>query len=179
MDKQTIRREIREKKRTLTPERIEAASEQLCRMLTSHPAYQNANSLYCYLSYNQEVRTDPLLRQAQRDGKRIAVPKLYGDEMRFLWLDELAAVAPGRFGIPEPIANEPEADDETALVLMPGLAFDAKGNRCGYGRGYYDRYLEKHPLHPTAALCFDFQLLPSVPAEETDVPVGFVLSVPV
>ena len=53
--------------------------------------------------------------------------------MRFLWLDDLDAVAPGYYGVPEPVADGPEADDETALILMPGLAFDPEGRRCGYG----------------------------------------------
>ena len=68
---------------------------------------------------------------ALADGKRVAVPKVFdqGTTMRFLWLDDLDAVAPGYCKIPEPIADGPEADDETALVLMPGLAFDETGKR--------------------------------------------------
>ena len=121
MDKQTLRAEIRAKKRAMTPAQIEAASGRLAELLFAHPAYQAAKSLYGYLSYNQEVRTAKILQQAQKDGKRVAVPKVFGDEMRFLWLDDLSAVAPGAYNIPEPVADTPVADDETALVLMPLL----------------------------------------------------------
>ena len=117
MEKKDLRAFIRAKKRAMTSAQVEAASARLAEKLFQHPAYQAAKSLYGYLSYNQEVRTAAILRQAQRDGKRVAVPKVFGDEMKFLWLDDLSAVAPGAYNIPEPIADGPEADDETALVL--------------------------------------------------------------
>jgi 5-formyltetrahydrofolate cyclo-ligase len=116
-----------------------------------------------------------MLEQAIRDGKRVAVPKVYGDEMRFIYLDDLSAVEKGYAGIPEPVADDPVADDLTALVLMPGLAFDPVGHRIGYGGGFYDKFLAAEPNHPTLALCFDFQMLPSLETEEFDIPVDQVL----
>ena len=95
MDKSALRRTIREKKRAMTDQQIESASAELAERLFAHPAYQQAKALYGYLSYNQEVRTAAVLERAQWDGKRVAVPKVYGDEMKFLWLEDLAAVAPG------------------------------------------------------------------------------------
>ena len=176
MDKQALRAEIRAKKRAMTPAQIEAASGRLAELLFAHPAYQAAKSLYGYLSYNQEVRTAKILQQAQKDGKRVAVPKVFGDEMRFLWLDDLSAVAPGTYNIPEPVADTPVADDETALVLMPGLAFDPDGHRCGYGGGFYDKFLAAHPSHPTIALCYGFQMLDHLDVDAHDIPVDAVLS---
>ena len=178
MDKQALRAEIRAKKRAMTPAQIEAASGRLAELLFAHPAYRAAKSLYGYLSYNQEVRTAKILQQAQKDDKRVAVPKVFGDEMRFLWLDDLSAVAPGAYNIPEPVADTPVADDETALVLMPGLAFDPDGHRCGYGGGFYDRFLAREP-HPTLALCYDFQMVPRLPSQAHDIPVDAVLHCPV
>ncbi len=78
-------------------------------------------------------------------------------------------------GIPEPVADEPVAEDSTALVLMPGVAFTKSGDRMGYGGGYYDRFLAAQPEHPTVALCYDFQILESLPTEEFDIPVDIVL----
>lgn len=179
MDKQALRAAIRERKRALSEAQIEDCSARLARRLRAHPAYGAARSLYGYLSYNQEVRTMPLLAQAQRDGKRVAVPKVFGDEMRFLWLDDLEAVSLGYCGIPEPVADGPEADDPAALILMPGLAFDPAGRRCGYGGGFYDKWLAAHPGHTLGALCYDFQLLPRLETDAHDVPVDFVLSEPI
>lgn len=175
MDKQALRAQIREKKRAMTQQQIEMAGAALAQQLFSHPAYEKASALYGYLSYNQEVRTMPILEQAQRDGKRVAVPKVIDDTMVFLWLDDLSRVESGYCGIPEPVDNEPEADDETALVLMPGLAFDPTGRRCGYGGGFYDRWLEKHPGHPTLALCYGFQMFDRLDTDEHDIPVDYVL----
>lgn len=175
MNKQELRRSIREQKRAMSIEEIEARSAELGRLFAQCDAYKNAKTIYGYLPYNQEVRTVPMLEQALRDGKRVAVPKVYGDEMKFLYLDDLTQVSKGYSGIPEPIADSPEADDETALVLMPGLAFDPDGHRIGYGGGFYDKFLSREPNHPTVALCYSFQVLPRLETEEFDIPVDAVI----
>ncbi|MBQ9761819.1 MAG: 5-formyltetrahydrofolate cyclo-ligase [Oscillospiraceae bacterium] len=175
MDKSALRSAIRQKKRAMTENQIDAASERLGQMFASSELYQKAKTIYGYLPYNQEVRTVPMLQRAIRDGKRVAVPKVYGDEMRFIYLDDLSAVEKGYAGIPEPIADGPIAHDLTALVLMPGLAFDRQGHRIGYGGGFYDKFLAAEPTHPTLALCYDFQMLDHLETEEFDVPVDCVL----
>ena len=174
MNKTELRRMIREKKRAMTEAEINEKSARLGELFRASEAYQNARAIYGYLPYNQEVRTVPMLEQALRDGKRVAVPKCYGDEMRFIWLDDLDRVEKGYANIPEPIDDGPIADDPTALVLMPGLAFDPQGHRIGYGGGFYDKFLEKE-MHPTLALCYDFQMLAHLETEEHDIPVNTVL----
>ena len=175
MDKKQLRAQIREQKRAMTQAQIEEKSRALGALFRQSRAYQEANTIYGYLPYNQEVRTVPILEQALRDGKRVAVPKVYGDTMKFIYMEDLTAVEVGYAGIPEPIADGPVADDPTALVLMPGLAFDPQGHRIGYGGGFYDRFLAAEPDHPTLALCYDFQMLPALQTEEFDVPVDTVL----
>lgn len=175
MDKTVLRQKIRQKKRAMSLAQIEAASEKLGQMLFQTLQYQNAKTIYGYLPYNQEVRTVPMLEQALKDGKRVAVPKVYGDQMRFIYLTDLSQVSKGYSGIPEPVLDEPVADDTTALVLMPGLAFDKEGHRIGYGGGFYDKFLAQEPSHPTVALCYDFQILPEIKTEAFDVPVDCVL----
>ena len=176
MDKKALRAEIKAKKRAMTEEQIAATSDALAQQLYAHPAYKEAKSIFGYLSYNQEVRTMPMLEQAQKDGKRVAVPKVIDDTMIFIWLDDLSRVELGYCNIPEPIDNGPEAIDETALVMMPGLAFDPTGRRCGYGGGFYDRYLEQHPNHPTIAMCYGFQMFDELETDPHDIPVNYVLS---
>lgn len=173
-EKTALRREISEKKRALSPKQIKAASAVLAQKLFDHPLYQQADALYAYLSYNQEVRTDGIIRRAMREGKRVAVPKIVEGEMVFLWLTEDSVIAPGYKGIPEPVEGEP-AQAPDALVLMPGLAFTPDGARMGYGGGFYDRFLCAE-AHPTIALCYDFQLLSALPVAAHDIPVDAVLS---
>lgn len=175
MNKQALRAQIREKKRAMTEEEIVSRSMALTEKFLSTDAYRQAKTIYGYLSYNQEVRTGPLLAQALKDGKAVAVPKVCGEEMRFILMTDLDAVAKGYAGIPEPIADGPIAQDPTALVLMPGLAFDRQGRRLGYGGGFYDKFLAAEPNHPKIALCYDFQLLPALETDSHDIPVDLVI----
>ena len=175
MDKSALRKQIREKKRAMTEEQIVTASARLGELFRAHPLYEKAKTVYFYLPYNQEVRTVPMLEQALRDGKRVAVPKVCGDDMKFIYIDDLSCIAKGYCGIPEPVCDGPVADDPTALVLMPGLAFDPQGHRIGYGGGFYDKFLAAEPEHPTVALCYGFQMVEHLETEEFDVPVDCVL----
>ena len=175
MNKKELRAWIREQKRKMTPQQIESASRQLGQLLVETELYQKADTIYGYLPYNQEVRTVPMLERAIADGKRVAVPKVYGEEMRFIYLTDLNQVEKGYAGIPEPMEDAPVAEDKTALVLMPGLAFDPQGHRIGYGGGFYDKFLEKEPLHPKVALCYDFQVVEHLETEEFDIPVDKVI----
>ena len=175
MDKKELRSQIRQLKRAMTEEQINTASAKLGELFVNTAEYQNGKTIYGYLPYNQEVRTVPILERAIRDGKRVAVPKVYGDDMRFIYMDDLTQVELGYAGIPEPVADGPVADDPTALVLMPGMAFTEKGDRMGYGGGFYDKFLAAEPGHPTVALCYEFQMVKSLPTEEYDIPVDCVL----
>ena len=140
MEKTELRRLIRQKKRALTPEQIETASDRLAERLFRHPLYRQARTVYLYLSCNQEVRSAPILRRALADGKRVAAPCVEGERLRFRLLTADTPLVPDAFGAPEPLGS-PLVDDPTALVLLPGLAFGADGARLGYGGGFYDRLL--------------------------------------
>lgn len=175
--KKDLRCMIRQKKQSMPAEEIERRSVILCRRVLDSESYRNAGTIYGYLPFNQEVRTLPLLQQALLDGKRVALPKCYGRQMRFIYTDDLSRIQPSAFGAPEPVADSPVADDPTALVLVPGLAFDAAGHRMGYGGGFYDRFLSREPNHPTIALCYDFQLLPQLKTEPHDISIDTIFRV--
>lgn len=175
MNKADLRSHIRVLKRQMTEAEIAAKSASLKAQLLQTEAYRKAKTLYGYVNYNQEVRTLPILEQALQDGKRVAVPKCYGSEMRFIYISSLRQLAKGSFGIPEPIGDGPVGDDPQALVLMPGLAFDYQGHRIGYGGGYYDKFLSQEPEHPTIALCYDFQVRTDLETDEFDISVDTVL----
>lgn len=175
MDKTSLRKKIREQKRAMTETEIVERSEKLGVLFAASELYRNAQTIYAYLPYNQEVRTVPMLERAMKDGKRVAVPKVYGEEMKFLYITDLNRVEKGYAGIPEPMGDEPVAQDPTALVLMPGLAFDREGHRIGYGGGFYDKFLAAEPGHPTVALCYEFQMVERIQTEEFDIPVDQVI----
>ena len=176
MDKRALRLEINEKKRALSIGEIERRSAILAERLCATEQYREARALYVYLSFNQEVRTGPIIERARADGKRVAVPKVVSGDMRFIWLEPGTQLELSPFGIPEPVADGPVAGDPCALVLLPGLAFDRRGHRVGYGGGYYDRYLAAHPGHPTVALCYGFQLCDRLETEVHDIPADLVIT---
>jgi len=175
MDKKLLRQQIRAQKKAMTPEQIQVSSAALAEKFYASAQYAAAKTIYGYLPYNQEVRTVPILEQALADGKRVAVPKVYGDEMKFIYMTDLSLTEKSNMGIPEPVADGPEGDDPTALVLMPGVAFTEKGDRIGYGGGYYDKFLAREPEHPTVALCYQFQMVEELPTQDHDIPVDLVL----
>ena len=175
--KTEIREAVRRCKQSMTPEDICTRSHDLCQRVLQTEAYRNSKTIYGYLPFNQEVDLFPLLQKALDDGKQVALPKCFGKEMRFIQISDLARIQYSRFGAPEPIDDFPVACDDSALVIVPGLAFNIQGYRIGYGGGYYDRFLAKEPTHPTIALCYDFQLCDALEHEIHDIPVDTVFSV--
>jgi 5-formyltetrahydrofolate cyclo-ligase len=92
MDKKELRAQIRAQKRAMTEEQIRQKSEMLAEKFYASDLYRNARTIYGYLPYNQEVRTVPMLQRALADGKKVAVPKVYGEEMRFIVMEFIIQV---------------------------------------------------------------------------------------
>lgn len=176
LNKQELRAAVRQQKKAMVPEDIDKKSKELCRMVLQSEEYRNCNVIYGYLPFNQEVQLMPLLQQALADGKQVALPKCFGREMRFILTSDLSRVQFSAFGAPEPIDDGPVAAEKDALVLVPGLVFDRRGYRVGYGGGYYDRFLAQEPNHPTIALCYDFQRIDRLNPDPHDIPVDAVFS---
>ena len=177
MNKQQLRSAIRDRKKNLSPAQIACCSRQLCDMVRSTDAYKQANTIYGYLPFNQEVDLRALLQEALDEGKQVALPKCYGKDMRFILVQDLSDIRHSSFGVPEPAADGPVAPDKNGLVIVPGLVFDRRGYRIGYGGGYYDRFLSLEPGHPTIGLCYDFQLVDQLDPDPYDIPVDIVFSI--
>ena len=118
------------------------ADEQLTQCLLELPAFQEAKTLATYLSFDHEVSTAGLIEAALQLGKRVCVPRTYPQgQMEFVEYDP-DILEKTRFGLLEPnekgkLVEQSEID----LIHVPGLVFQSKGYRIGYGGGYYDRYL--------------------------------------
>lgn len=168
MEKKEIRREIRQKRSTLSSEELKKQSHRICIQLLRTELFLSASCIYAYIDCREEAMTQELICAAWAAGKRVAVPKVFGEELRFFYIRSYEELESGAFGISEPKENLREAMEEDALMLVPGVAFDRERHRCGSGKGFYDRYLAAHPDHPTIALALDFQILDAVPAEPYD-----------
>ncbi len=166
--KEEIRKQILSIRERTPKLAIEQKSGIICKRVTRLAAYQKADTIYTYVSMPKEVSTFPLIDAAWKDGKRVAVPKVTGDRMRFIILNSYEQLEEGHFHVLEPKFGL-EADDKQALLIMPGVAFDRHCHRIGYGKGYYDRFLKEEPSHDSLALAFAFSLLPEIPQQETDI----------
>lgn len=172
MTKQEIRLHIKALKEGLTLSDIEAYSQQMTSVFLASIEYKQCSRLFCYASFNQEVRTFTIIEKALADRKSVAVPKVLGDVIRFFDINSLEELYPSKLGIPEPEKQPevyPEAEKDN-VILVPGLAFDKKGNRIGYGKGYYDKYFAEYEEvnWSKIALAYDFQVMDQIPTEERD-----------
>ncbi len=169
MEKKEIRKYVFQKRQEMTQEECDKKSRKICKKILEMEAFQKAECIYVYMDFHKEVSTKMLIEEAWRQGKCVAAPKVFGEEMRYFVIHSYEDVKPGYFGVPEPVSQEEEAGDEEALLIVPGVGFDENRHRCGYGKGFYDRYLSVHTRHKTIAVGFEFQIVEEVPASPYDV----------
>lgn len=166
------KREIRNRILALRSQMPAQAWEEKTRAITarvlSHPWFQETETIYSYVDVRGETGTRRIIEEAWKKGKRVAVPRTRGEEMEFYYIQSWDELKCGRFQIPEP-ENGEQAEGRKGLVLMPGAVFDEQLSRIGYGGGFYDRYLEKHPHLHRMALAFECQVLPEIPTKPHDV----------
>src|SRR5262245_34543750 len=143
MNKPSLRAEAMRRRDALDDR--EQRSATLCQRILALPSYIAARAIHCYLPMRSEVDTRPLIADALAHGKRVAVPVVIpkADELSHAWLESLAAgaLAPGTFGTFNPRDSRPAAPGDWDVAIVPLLAFDRRGYRLGYGKGYYDRLL--------------------------------------
>lgn len=169
MDKETkkqIRKEIRGIKKNLGAERLLMMSAHVVETVESYADYRSAQVVMLYYPLWDEVDVRPLFDRALGQGKHVILPTVKGDDIIPVEIHKDTKWVVGEYDILEPVAEEYRG--EIDLVVVPGMAFDAQGNRLGRGKGYYDRFLALHPHAYRLGLCFEFQLIESVPAEPFD-----------
>lgn len=166
--KKVIRKQVFAARKAHTDQQIDDWSRKIAETVTALPEYSNSQRILAYADYNHEVMTKYIIEAAWNDGKEVAVPKVVGQDMVFYKLTDFAQLEKGYFGIPEPARGE-IVQWEEALMIMPGVAFDRQNHRVGYGGGFYDRFLEKHPYITRVAVAFEFQMMSEVPVEPTDI----------
>lgn len=180
-EKKILRKQISSVKKLIPLEEKIRRSDAVMERLREHPEYKKSKKILFYWSMDDEVFTKQTVIQAYNEGKEVYLPVVEGDNLRIRLFEGAAAMVAGEsFAIPEPSNESPEVFiDDIDLVVVPGVAFDAKCSRMGRGKGYYDRLLSaatKEGRPYTIGVCFDFQLVPKVPVEECDKPLDCVIS---
>ena len=149
-------------------------------------SYKEAQIIFVYSSMEKEIPTQRIIDTAIKDGKKVALPKIRtgvkaGAKMDFVFINKDTEYKAGVYGILEPDSDEfinvNDMSDKIEM-LIPGLCFDLRGRRIGYGGGYYDRYLTKYPedkFHITA-LAYEYQIFENLPVNENDKPVNLIVT---
>lgn len=178
--KSEIRRSKRALRKALPSDVRQRYSEQIALRVTLHPLFARCEFLFCYMACKEEVDLTLLMKAAWKSGKRVAVPRVLSEgEMEFFEIHGFDELSPGYAGILEPMPNKIPVevrDGQNVLVLLPGLAFDREGNRLGYGKGFYDRYLERHPSYHTMGIAFSTQCEEKLPATPHDEKVDLIMT---
>lgn len=176
MTKEELRRLVRSQKRMYSAPQLQAMSAEAVARLMALPQMAAAKTVMLYYSLPDEVSTHELADRLVERGKVVVLPVVTGPaEMelrRYCSADDLSM---GAFGIMEPTGEPFTSLAEIDLAVVPGMAFDTRGNRLGRGKGYYDRFLSQLPQATKVGLCFPFQKFPGVPTDENDVRMDLVI----
>ena len=149
---------------------VRKKSGRICEKLLASDWYAACDVLYAYYPLGKEPDSLPVIERALADGKTVALPRTgEGSAMEFYRITSAKQVAEGRFHVMEPLFSCPRIRAAQALVLVPGVVFDAQGGRYGYGKGYYDRYFARFPGLRRVAFAYENQMEPELDALKTDV----------
>lgn len=175
MDKRDLRSKYHKLRDEVAAHDRDEMSREITERLLGSNIYKNSKSIFCFCSMGSEVYTYDILKAALKDGKKVAVPKVLSNEgvMAAIKIEDLNALRPGRYNINEPCSND-EAND-VDLVIVPGLLFNKRGYRVGYGKGFYDRYLKGKNLL-SVGICFNFQVTDLDFQNEFDVTVDYIFT---
>ncbi|MFB3895084.1 MAG: 5-formyltetrahydrofolate cyclo-ligase [bacterium] len=182
INKSELRKQMIVWRKSLLWQDVIKRSEQIGVRLFSSTEFRQAKRIMFYVSYDNEVYTHTMIKHALKYRKQIFVP-MSQVNLHTLAISELLDfdndLAPSTYGILEPIPNSirTAAPKELDMVVVPGIAFDTKGNRLGHGLGYYDNFLRYLPLNvKTVGVAFQEQVVAALPITESDVPVQKVIT---
>lgn len=182
-EKKQLRKRILAQRNAMPLKVREEKSRKIMEALFAMPLYRESDNILTYVNYQSEVDTTDLVNKAFADKKRVFAPKVSGETMEFYQLTGIKDLKEGYKGIREPVSGQifgSESDTEQTLMLIPGAVFDENCRRIGYGKGFYDRYLnhmaETGILIHTLALCFECQVLPNIPSEAHDIRPQMILT---
>lgn len=178
--KKKLRKKIQNKRNSLPVRDRKKRSKIIAEKFFSTVYYNDSNNILIYYPFRSEIDVTIIIRQALENKKNIILPGVHNQELKLFYVDNLKKqLEMGAYGIMEPTIGLCRAAkiSDIDLVIVPGVVFDKNLNRLGYGGGFYDRLL---PLIPAGvkkiALCFDIQVVESIPVSEHDIKVDLLIT---
>ncbi len=178
----TYIKEILNNRKNLDEENHRLFSEKICNKIRLINAYNQAENILFFYPYQNEVDIRSLVEEAFFNGKKVYFPRVMGEtSMEFILVNSFQDLKEGYKGIKEPLGElyfHKTSITEKTCMIVPGSVFDLSGNRCGYGKGYYDRYLmDCFTKLTTIGVCFSLQILDKIPdVKDTDIPMDYVVN---
>ena len=176
--KQDLRARSKERRRNMEPEEKRMLDKAIAENVRRLKEYKPAKTILIYMSTPIEVDTVEIIKNAWADGKKVAVPRCIPEtrNMEFHYINNLDCLSVGSFSVLEPDESLPIVTDFTGcLMIVPGMHFDMKGYRIGYGKGYYDRYMVRFS-GVSAGVCYSNELKPFLYHGRYDRHVGIVVT---
>jgi 5-formyltetrahydrofolate cyclo-ligase len=175
--RQALRREMQERRGRMTPEQVQEYSRSITAKLMTLEPVREAVTIMGFASFGNEIDLVPWLERLQTEGRTVLLPRVENQEnLVAVELGGWENMRRGSFGIREPL-GQPFSPTSIDVVIVPGLVFDGKGYRLGYGKGYYDRFLKQLAPHTfICGVCYDFQVVETVLPHEADVPMHWVVT---
>ncbi len=172
-EKDAIRKACAERRNAMTSEEHKQFDAKIIETAKALVSFRHADIILLYAPIKSEIDVMPIFDLAKQKGKRVAFPKCNTEErtMKFHFVDSIEELEPCAYGIREPKEEAPVYDPETtqgsALCFVPGLAFDVYGYRLGYGKGYYDKFMNKF-AGSCVGVAYTHQILPNLPKGKFD-----------
>ena len=181
MDKQTLRIKMINERKNQSQNLIFEKSKRIEKKLLDYEYYNKAKNILFYVSYENEVYTHDLIKDILKNGKKNVYIPISDIEEKILQISHLSSwndLTIGGYSILEPRSGKQEIVTFNCidLIIVPGIAFDRKGNRLGHGKGYYDWLIGKLPNVNTIGLAFSFQIIDELPVESFDKKVRTIIT---
>jgi 5-formyltetrahydrofolate cyclo-ligase len=169
MPKRSIRSHFLAERKALTSQTCTDSSLEIQKSFMLSSFFRDARCLALYSAIHNEVCTDEIVGQALDAGKTLVFPRISGEVLEFVIIESPTELRPGAFGVLEPKGCNLLPAEKLDLIVVPGVVFDQRGHRLGYGRGYYDRALAGCRSHCVkVGFAYDFQLVEELPVTEYD-----------
>mgnify|MGYP003632293976 CR=1 FL=1 len=178
MNKEAFRNKYKSLRSNTSDEALEDLSIDIANNSLKLPIWEYLNyHIFIPISNKKEIQTEHLLHILQGKDKNIIVPKVEDSkEMSHILLQDHTVLKPSSYGVPEPVSGIEIQPSKIEVVFVPLLAYDSKGNRLGYGKGYYDRFLEKCNSEAIFIGLSLFEPELEIPFENTDIPLNFCIT---
>ena len=184
MNKSEIRNIMKSQRNQLSKNIRDEYNCSIREKLFEFDEYRECKIIFSYLSFGSEVDTIDIIGNALDLSKNVYIPRVEGSEMNFYRINNLQGLIRSKFGVlePDPSLHEKyntfNLSNKKKLMILPGLAFDSRGNRIGYGAGYYDRCLVNFDSDDfiKVALAYNFQIIEDIPSNQYDIPVDYIIT---